>query len=110
MWNERAHNDVLFPRQALTFRTKHEHKGPNKGVVMMLQMIATMASILIGAGAMTVIAMALAEDWTPMLQAVGFRPTAGERALPPQSSQAERVRRIRVLQVSPVPVPWRAAA
>ena len=77
---------------------------------MMLQMIATMASILIGAGAMMVIAMALAEDWAPMMQALGFRPTAGERPLPPRDRQAERVRRIRVSQVSPAPVPWRAAA
>jgi hypothetical protein len=77
---------------------------------MMLQLIATMASILTGASAMMVIVMALAKDWTMMIQALGFRRAAGELPLPPRSRLAEPARRIRIFEVSPGAVPWREAA
>jgi len=76
----------------------------------MMQMIATMASILIGASAMMVIATALASDWATMIQALGFRHATDERPLPPRNRLAAPARRVQILPVSPVPVPWREAA
>jgi len=77
---------------------------------MMMQMIATMASILIGASAMMVIATALASDWATMIQALGFGRVTNELPLPPRGRLAEPARRVRILQVSPAALPWREAA
>jgi hypothetical protein len=77
----------------------------------MLQIVATITSIILLASGAGVIAASLSDDWALMLKALGLhRRKLAAVPLPPQGRPIVYARQIRVMRISPRSAPHRAAA
>jgi hypothetical protein len=77
----------------------------------MLQVVATITSIILLAVGCGVVAASLSDDWALMLQALGLRrPRLATMPVPPQGRPIVYARQIRVVRISPRSAPHRAAA
>ena len=75
----------------------------------MVQIVATLVSVLLGISALAVIGLTLAEEWAALTRAVaGGRSVAPP--LPRYVRQVAPARRARILRINPVRSPLRAAA
>lgn len=77
----------------------------------MLQMVATIVSLLVGGIALGAIVSAMTKDWSLMLQALRLQPAWVAAPLPACARPAAaHHRRVRVLRVRPQSAPYAAAA
>lgn len=76
----------------------------------MLQMFATLVSLLLAGSAVGVIALSLAGDWRLMLRALGLVRPSHVAPLPPHGRPLVFARQVKVMRISPTPVQQRAAA
>ena len=73
----------------------------------MIQTVATILFLLLGASGMLVIAASLADDWGAFRHALGLGDKVG--GLPPRM-RVPSPQRARVVRISPAGSSWRAAA
>jgi hypothetical protein len=76
----------------------------------MVQIVATLISLLLGASALIVIGFSVADDWDALKQALGFRISSATPQLPPRTRQITPARRARIIRLSVEALPQRAAA
>ncbi len=76
----------------------------------MVQIVATLISLLLGASALMVIGLSLADDWDALTRAFGLRAFSGTPPLPPRTRQLAPARRARIVRMSAEASPLRAAA
>jgi hypothetical protein len=76
----------------------------------MLQMVATISSLILLALAVGVIASAVSSDWALMLRALRHRAGTAMPPLPPHGRPVVFARQIRVTRITPQSSPQRAAA
>jgi hypothetical protein len=76
----------------------------------MVQIVATLASLLIAISAVTVIGLSLAEDWDALKRALLGRATFDSPPLPPRTYQVASARRARIVRMTPGESPVRVAA
>lgn len=92
------------------FRSGSVEPPEQTEILEMLQLVATMISLLLAIGAGSLIAATLADDWPTLRHALGFRDSDAVAALPRRTRQLVAVRRARIVRVSPAWAPLRAAA
>lgn len=76
----------------------------------MVQIVATLISLLLGASALLVIGFSLADDWDALKGALGFRTASATPPLPPRTRQITPARRARIIRLSAEASPLRVAA
>lgn len=76
----------------------------------MVQTVATLISLLLGASALTVIGFSVADDWDGLARALGFRNASTTPPLPPRTRQLAPARRARFVRLPAEASPLRAAA
>jgi hypothetical protein len=75
----------------------------------MVQIVATLASLLLAISALMVIGLSLAEDWDALKRALGRQTSSMTPPLPPHTRQLTPARRARIVRMS-AESPVRAAA
>ena len=67
----------------------------------MVQVVATLVSLLVGLAALGVIGVSLAEDWDALKRALGVHDPRHAMALPPRTRQLAPARRARIVRIMP---------
>jgi hypothetical protein len=75
----------------------------------MVQIVATLGSLLIGMAALGVIALTVTEEWDAFVKALGFRAQSSAPSLPPQTRMVKSPRRARMIRLPAEPAARRAA-
>ena len=65
----------------------------------MVQIVATLASLLIGMAALAVIALTMAEEWDAFVAAIGLGTRSATPPLPPRTRQLTPARRARMVRL-----------